>query len=76
MEEGERTLMARVGRSPTVDELAVYLELSIEEVVEGLEAAAAHHSKSLDAPHDDGDGEASTLADSSVTRTSASSSLT
>jgi RNA polymerase sigma-B factor len=64
VEEGERTLVALVGRSPTVDELAVYLELSIEEVVEGLEAAAAHHSKSLDAPHDEGDGEASTLADS------------
>ena len=44
-------------------ELAQYLEMSIEDVLEGLEAAAAHHSSSLDAPHDDGDGEPGTLAD-------------
>ena len=43
--------------------LAQYLELSIEDALEGLGAAAAHHSSSLDAPHDDGDGESGTLAD-------------
>jgi RNA polymerase sigma-B factor len=63
VEAAARTLTARAGRSPTVDELAVYLELSVEEVIEALEAAAAHHAKSLDAPHDDGDGECATLAD-------------
>jgi len=46
-----------------VYELAQYLELSIEDALEGLEAAAAHHSASLDLPHDDGDGESGTLAD-------------
>ena len=44
-------------------ELAQYLELSIEDVLDGLEAAAAHHSSSLDLPHDDSDGESGTLAD-------------
>ena len=56
-------LTTKTGRSPTVAELAQYLELSTEDVLEGLEAAAAHHSSSLDAPYDDGDGESGTLAD-------------
>ena len=54
-------LATKTGRSPTVAELAQYLELSIEDVLEGLEAAAAHHSSSLDAPHDD--DESGTLID-------------
>ena len=52
------------GRSPTVHELAQYMELSIEQVLEGLEAAAAHRAASLEVPRDHGDGEAGTLADS------------
>ena len=44
-------------------ELAQYLELSIEDALEGLEAAAAHHSSSLDLPRDDSDGEPGTLID-------------
>jgi RNA polymerase sigma-B factor len=64
VEAAERTLTARAARSPTVDELALYVEMSVEEVIEALEAAAAHHAKSLDAPQDDGDGEVGTLADS------------
>jgi RNA polymerase sigma-B factor len=59
----EEKLTTKTRRSPTVDELAQYLELSIEDVLDGLEAAAAHHSSSLDAPHDDSDGEPGTLAD-------------
>ena len=39
------------------------MELSLEQVLEGLEAAAAHHAGSLAVPLDDGDGEAGTLAD-------------
>ena len=57
-------LTTKTGRSPTVAELAQYLELSIEDVLEGLEAAAAHHSSSLDAPLDDDDGESWTVVDS------------
>jgi RNA polymerase sigma-B factor len=64
VERGQRALAARSGHSPTVDELAVYLELSIEDVVDGLEAAAAHHSGSLDAPYETEDGENGTLGES------------
>ena len=56
-------LATKTGRSPTVAELAQYLELSIEDVLDGLEAAAAHHSSSLDATHDDDDGDSGTLVD-------------
>jgi RNA polymerase sigma-B factor len=62
VEEARKRLTARSGRSPTVNELAEYLELSIEDVLEALEAAAAHHSGSLDTPREDGDGEGGTLA--------------
>ncbi len=51
------------GHSPTVQELAEYLELSIEEVLEALETSRAHHASSLDAPYDDGEGEAGTVVD-------------
>jgi RNA polymerase sigma-B factor len=38
------------GRSPGVDELADYLQLSIADVIEGLDAAEAHFATSLQAP--------------------------
>lgn len=63
VQRAQEKLTTKTGRSPTVAELAQYLELSIEDVLEGLEAAAAHHSASLDAPHDDGDDESGTLVD-------------
>ena len=63
VQSAQEKLTTKTGRSPTVAELAQYLELSIEDALEGLEAAAAHHSSSLDLPHDDGDGESGTLAD-------------
>jgi RNA polymerase sigma-B factor len=58
-------LTNRQGRSPSVPELASYLELGAEEVLEGLEAAQAHFASSLDAPtvSSDGEAEASTLLD-------------
>ncbi|MER6398819.1 SigB/SigF/SigG family RNA polymerase sigma factor [Kitasatospora sp. NPDC059973] len=43
-------------RSPTVAELASYLEMSQEEVIEGLTAANAHSVDSLDVPAGDGEG--------------------
>jgi RNA polymerase sigma-B factor len=52
VQEGQATLSSRTGRSPTVLELAEYLELPSEEVVEALEAMGAHHAGSLDAPID------------------------
>src|SRR5699024_3120383 len=40
----------REGRSPTVAELATHLQMSEEEVLEGLESANAYSTVSLDAP--------------------------
>lgn len=63
IEDAQRQLLSRTGRAPTVQELATFTEMSMEDVLEGLEAAAAHHSTSLDAPRDDGEGEGGTIAD-------------
>jgi RNA polymerase sigma-B factor len=63
IEAAQRKLAALDGRSPTVGELAEYMELSIEEVVDSLEASAAHPTVSFETPRDDADGEGGTLAD-------------
>jgi RNA polymerase sigma-B factor len=55
-------LSQRNGRAPNATELASYLSLSREEVLEGLEAANAYRSSSLDDPVR-GDGEMPTLAE-------------
>jgi RNA polymerase sigma-B factor len=55
--EARREVSSRLGRSPTVPELAVYLESSEEEVLDGLQTAEAYDTVSLDAPRS-GDGEA------------------
>ncbi|GAA2824878.1 SigB/SigF/SigG family RNA polymerase sigma factor [Kitasatospora sp. CM 4170] len=47
-------LFQRLGRAPTVPELAEHLALSEEEVIEGLAAANGHTAGSLDAPAADG----------------------
>ncbi|HVV31092.1 MAG TPA: RNA polymerase sigma factor SigF [Mycobacteriales bacterium] len=56
-------LSQRNSRSPTVAELAVYLEMTEEDVLEGMESANAYSAISLDAP-DGGDAEAPAVADS------------
>src|SRR3989440_7734518 len=63
VQEAQEKLTSRHGRPPSVPELAEYLELSVEDVLEALETAAAHHSTSLDAPREDGDEESGTLVD-------------
>jgi RNA polymerase sigma-B factor len=63
VEETQTQLSARTGRPPTLQELAQYLELSVEDVLDSLETSRAHHTASLDAPYDDGDGESGTLVD-------------
>jgi RNA polymerase sigma-B factor len=55
-------LSQRNGRAPNASELAAHLNLSREEVLEGLEAANAYRSSSLDDPVR-GDGEMPTLAE-------------
>jgi RNA polymerase sigma-B factor len=64
VEEAQQQLSARTNRAPTVSEIAVYLELSIEDVLDALETARAHHASSLDAPYDDGEGESGTMVES------------
>jgi len=63
VEEGRQQLMSRTGRPPSVPELAEYLELSIEDVLEALETAGAHHTASMDSPREDGEEDSGTLAD-------------
>jgi RNA polymerase sigma-B factor len=43
-------LSARLGRSPTLDELAEALVCSVEQVMEAIDAAHNYHPASLDAP--------------------------
>ena len=63
VQEAEQAISPRLGRSPTADELAQYMEVSVEQVLDGLEAAAAHHATSLEEPHDELEGESQSLAD-------------
>ena len=56
-------LAQRLGRAPTVAELATHLQMSEEDVLEGLESANAYSTVSLDAP-DSGDEDAPAVAES------------
>jgi RNA polymerase sigma-B factor len=48
--DAQQTISSRTGRPPRVDELALYLEMSQEEVLDGLLVAEAYDAVSLDAP--------------------------
>jgi RNA polymerase sigma-B factor len=48
--DAQQKLSSRSGRMPTVDELAQYLEISQEDVLDGLQTAEAYGAISLDAP--------------------------
>jgi RNA polymerase sigma-B factor len=63
VQEAKGRLSATSGRSPTAQELAEYLELPVEQVLDGLYASQAHHAASLDVPTDDGHEDGATLAD-------------
>ena len=57
--DAQQTLSARTGQAPTIPELAEFLELTQEEVLDGIQAAEAYGAVSLDAPvtaEDDDDG--------------------
>jgi RNA polymerase sigma-B factor len=56
-------LSQKNGRAPTVAELALHLEMSEEDILEGLESANAYSAVSLDAP-DAGDDDSPAVADS------------
>lgn len=64
VDQAQRELSSRTGRAPTYRDLAEYLELTVEEVLEAAEASAAHHAVSLDAPREGPDAEHGTLGDS------------
>jgi RNA polymerase sigma-B factor len=60
--DAQQKISARTGRPPTVGELAQYLEVSDEEVLDGLQTAEAYDAMSLDAPvQNDADGTTSRL---------------
>jgi RNA polymerase sigma-B factor len=59
--EAQRVLTARTGRAPTVDELARHLDMSREQVLDGLLAAAAYDTDSFDVPRRSADGETGNL---------------
>jgi RNA polymerase sigma-B factor len=63
VEDARQRLSARSGRAPTVSELAEYLELSLEDVLDALETSRAHYAASLDAPTDDGESEGGSVVD-------------
>ncbi len=50
-------LPARLGRAPTVDDIAERLGVSTEQVLEAMHASQGHHAVSLDASPAMGDGE-------------------
>lgn len=52
--EAERQLSREAGRAPTVNRIAEFLELDVEEVLEGLQALNAYRASSLEAPGEDG----------------------
>ncbi|MFD5097901.1 RNA polymerase sigma factor SigF [Streptomyces albidochromogenes] len=54
--KAKEELSLRLDRDPTVKELAEHLDLSEDEIIEGLVAANGYTAGSLDAPNDSGDG--------------------
>ena len=56
-------LSQRLGRAPRPTEIAAHLQCAVEEVLEGLEAATAYRSASLDEVLADGDTSGHTTAD-------------
>jgi RNA polymerase sigma-B factor len=55
--DAQERLANERGRSPSVNELAEYLEFDIEDVIDALQAVQAYDTLSLDAPRPRADGE-------------------
>ena len=62
LNRGTAELTQQLGRSPTVPEVAHFLGLSEDEVLEGLESSQAYSTTSLDGGGDDGDSAPSLAA--------------
>lgn len=50
IERAVARIVATSGRHPGVGQLAEYLEVSTEEIIDGLDSGSAHYAASLDAP--------------------------
>lgn len=61
VEHAQREWVARHGRAATVQQIAEYTELDLEDVLEALRASRAYEALSLDAPREGADGEAEPL---------------
>lgn len=57
VEKAIAELPQRLGRSPSIGEIADRIGLSTEEVLEAIDAGNAHHALSMDVPWHDGDDE-------------------
>jgi RNA polymerase sigma-B factor len=62
--DAQRKMTVASGHAPTVQELALYLEMSDEDVLDGLQTAEAYDAVSLDAPAQSDDEAANTRLDS------------
>jgi RNA polymerase sigma-B factor len=62
--DAQETLTNERGHAPTVNQLAVYLELEAEQVIDALQATQAYEALSLDAPRPGAEDEAMTFGDS------------
>ena len=63
VERESNAIASRLGRSPTVREIARAIDLTEEEIVEALQASGASRARSLDEKLGDEDGNEATLAD-------------
>jgi RNA polymerase sigma-B factor len=59
----QETLTNERGHAPTVSQLAEYLELDIEQVIDALQATHAYETMSLDAPRPGADDETTTFGE-------------
>jgi len=62
--DAQERLANERGRAPTVNQLAEYLELDTEEVIDALQALQAYETLSLDAPRPGADGDLISYGDS------------
>lgn len=61
--DAQETLIGEYGRAPTVNQLAEYLELDLEQVIDALQAGQAYETLSLDAPRPGAEDNATTYGE-------------
>ena len=64
MRDAQEAFANEHGRAPTVNQLAVYLELDAEEVIDALVALQSYKTLSLDAPRPGDEDDAMSYGDS------------